>query len=195
MFEDTTDEQTCIREDALEEGEVFYIDGSVMIDQNTGVRHMGAALVRFESGEYDVVAKVKLPLHYNVQAAKRVVLIKAFKLTQGSPITIYSDSAYITTRVHSGLSGWCRRWLKISDGTPVQHALLLSRLNDSLAQHALVALVKYAAQTHNTDPTACDNHAADIAAKEAAYLVDHKDIHASADLAAKARAYLEVQVT
>ncbi|XP_069486200.1 ribonuclease H-like [Ambystoma mexicanum] len=156
-------------ENALQEGEIYFIDGSASIDPETGEKHVGMAQVRMEEDSYEMIVQKRLPSHFHAQAAELVALIEALHAAKGCSVTIYSDSAYATTTVHSRLSEWRRRGFRQADGSPVQHATLLNELIEALAEPSVVAVMKCQAHTNNTDAISLGNVAADAAAKDAAY--------------------------
>ncbi|XP_069488960.1 ribonuclease H-like [Ambystoma mexicanum] len=136
---------------------------------DTGEKHVGMAVVRLEEGEYEVLVQYRLPSHFSAQAAELVALIEALRAAKGCTVTIYTDSAYMTTTVHGGLARWGRRGFRRADGTPVKHAELLQEFIEALKEPTTVAIVKCQAHTSNTDIVSLGNAAADAAAKEASY--------------------------
>ncbi|XP_069488100.1 ribonuclease H-like [Ambystoma mexicanum] len=150
--------------------EDIFFDDSATIDQETGERHTGTAVVLLEAEGYEILIMKRLPMHYLAQAAKLISLIEALHMSQGCHVTIYSDSAYVTTTVHAGLLRWKRRGYRRVDGSTVQHAALLDTLIFALSQPSLVPVVKCAAHTNNTDEISLGSDAADAMAKMAAYL-------------------------
>ncbi|XP_069498907.1 ribonuclease H-like [Ambystoma mexicanum] len=169
-YEGEGDDIQKARDSALEQGEVFFVDGSASIDQEMGEKRVGAAVVRMEEAEYGTIIMKQLLRHLSAQAAKLAALIQALKTAKGCYVTIYSDSAYVTTTVHVGLSRWRRRGFRRADSSPVQHAELLNTLISALAEPSVVAVIKCLAHTHNTDEISLGNAAADAAAKKTAYL-------------------------
>ncbi|XP_069486300.1 ribonuclease H-like [Ambystoma mexicanum] len=155
-------ESNVVSENALNEGEAFFIDGSASINPDTGEKHVGIAVVRLEEGEYKVIIQQRLPAHYSA-------LIEALHAAKGCAVTIYTDSAYMTTTVHGRLARWGRRGLHRADGSPVQHEELLKDLIEALKDPTKVAIVKCQAHTTNTDVISLGNAAVDAAAKEASY--------------------------
>ncbi|XP_069461297.1 ribonuclease H-like [Ambystoma mexicanum] len=149
--------------------EVYIADGSASICPETGEKHVGAAVVRLEEGEYEIIVQKRLPEYYSAQAAELGVLTEALLAAKWCAIIIYSDSAYAITNVHAGLSRWRRRGFRRADGSPVQHAELLNDLIKALAEPIVVALVKCQAHTHNCDKISLGKAAAYAAAKKAAY--------------------------
>ncbi|XP_069486205.1 ribonuclease H-like [Ambystoma mexicanum] len=160
-------ESTVVSENALNEGEVFFIDGSASINPDTGEKHVGIAVVRMEEGEYEVIVQHCLTAHYSAQAAELIALIEALHAAKGCAVTIYTDSAYMTTTVHGGLARWGQRGFHRVDGSPVQHAELLKELIEALKEPTMVAIVKCQSHTTNTDVISLGN----AATKEASYLV------------------------
>ncbi|XP_069502405.1 ribonuclease H-like [Ambystoma mexicanum] len=167
-------ESTVVSENALNEGEVFFIDGSASINPDTGEKHVGVAVVRMEEGEYEVIVQHRLQAHYSSQAAELIELIEALHAAKRCAVNIYTDSAYMTTTVHGGLARWGRRGFHRADGSPVQHAEFLRELIEVLKEPTMVAKVKCQAHTTNTDFISLGNAAADAAAKEASYLVKER---------------------
>ncbi|XP_069486190.1 ribonuclease H-like [Ambystoma mexicanum] len=156
-----------VSENALNEGEVFFIDWSASTNSETGEKHVGIAVVQLEEGEYEVLLQQRLPAHYSAQAAELIALIEALHAAKGCAVTIYTDSAYMTTTVHGGLARWGRRGFHRADGSPVQHTVLLKELIETLKDPTMEAIVKCQAHTTNTDIISLGNAAADAAAKEA----------------------------
>ncbi|XP_069494394.1 ribonuclease H-like [Ambystoma mexicanum] len=159
------------KDSPLGDGEILFFDGSASINQDAGEKHVGAAVVSLEEGEYETLIMKRLPRHYSAQAAELEALIEALRTSKGCYVTIYSDSAYVTTTVNTGLSHWRRRGFRRADGSPVQHDDLLNALISALAGPSVVAAVKCQAHTQNIDEISSGNVAADAAAKEAAYLL------------------------
>ncbi|XP_069494396.1 ribonuclease H-like [Ambystoma mexicanum] len=150
---------------------MYFVDGSVSIDPDTGEKqHVGASVVMMEEEEYEVLIKKTLPSHYSAQAAELIALIEALHAAKGCVVTIYSDSAYLTTTVHAGLSRWRRRGFRKAGGSPVQHAELLNKLIEALSESSVVAIVKCQAHTHNEDEISLGNAATDAALKQAPHL-------------------------
>ncbi|XP_069486192.1 ribonuclease HI-like [Ambystoma mexicanum] len=168
-YEGEGDDIPKVSENALQEGETYFIDGSSSINPETGEKHVGMAIVWMEEDSYETIVQKRLPSHYSAQAAELTALIEALHTAKGCTVTIYSDSAYATTTVDSGLSRWHRRVFRRADGSPVQHPTLLNELIEALAETSVVAVVKCQAHTNNTDAFSLGNAAADAAAKEALY--------------------------
>ena len=68
----------------------------------------------------------------SAQAAELIALIEALTLSTGKVVTIYYDSAYATTTVHSSINRWKRLGFVKSDNTPVVHKDLLELLIHAL---------------------------------------------------------------
>ncbi|KAJ1205212.1 hypothetical protein NDU88_000647 [Pleurodeles waltl] len=151
---------------------LLFVDGSSFIDQETGIRHTGAAVVKAEqqgsSDTSQIVSQITLPSHFSAQAAELVATIEALQHAEGLEITIYSDSAYVTTTMHSSIHRWKRRGFLKSDGSPVMHKDLLVQLIKALTLPSKVAVIKCAAHTNQQDLLSRGNALADWAAKEAA---------------------------
>ncbi|XP_069478216.1 ribonuclease H-like [Ambystoma mexicanum] len=152
-YEGEGDDIPKASENALKEGETYFIDGSASINPEIGEKHVGMAVVRMEEDSYETIVHKCLLSHYSGQVAELTALIEALRTAKGCTVTIYSDSAYATTTVHSGLSRWRRRGFRRADGSPVQHAALLNELIDALSEPSVVAVVKCQANTNNTDAT------------------------------------------
>ncbi|KAJ1176566.1 hypothetical protein NDU88_001840 [Pleurodeles waltl] len=168
----TPEEESEIREDPIPGSMLLFVDGSSFIDQETGIRHSGAAVVRAEqqgsSDTLQIVSQLPLPSHFSAQAAELVAMIEALQHAEGLEVTIYSDSAYVTTTVHSSSRRWERRGFLKSDGSPVMHKDLLEQLIKALALPSKVAVIKCAAHTNQQDLISRGNALADWAAKEVA---------------------------
>lgn len=84
---------------------VYFVDGSSTIDQEIG--YPGAAVVTAQqhnsSDSLDIVQKITLPSHYSAQVVEVVTLIAALRNGADERITVYSDSAYVTTTTHSSI--------------------------------------------------------------------------------------------
>ncbi|KAJ1125406.1 hypothetical protein NDU88_003838 [Pleurodeles waltl] len=168
----TPEEESEIREDPIPGSMLLFVDGSSFIDQETGIRHSGAAVVRAEqqgsSDTLQIVSQIPLPSHFSAQAAELVAMIEALQHAEGLEVTIYSDSAYVTTTVHSSIRRWERRGFLKSDGSPVMHKDLLEQLIKALALPSKVAVIKCAAHTNQQDLISRGNALAEWAAKEVA---------------------------
>ncbi|KAJ1150325.1 hypothetical protein NDU88_003119 [Pleurodeles waltl] len=168
----TPEEESEIREDPIPGSMLLFVDGSSFIDQETGIRHSGAAVVKAEqqgsSDTLQIVSQIPLPSHFSAQAAELVAMIEALQHAEGLEVTIYSDSAYVTTTVHSSIRRWERRGFLKSDGSPVMHKDLLAQLIKALTLPFKVEVIKCAAHTNQQDLVSRGNALADWAAKEAA---------------------------
>ncbi|KAJ1082288.1 hypothetical protein NDU88_002456 [Pleurodeles waltl] len=168
----TPEEESKVREDPISGSTLLFVDGSSFIDQETGIRHSGAAVVRaMQQGSSDtlhIVGQIPLPSHFSAQAAELEDIIEALQQAEGLEVTIYSDSAYVTTTVHSSIHRWERRGFIKSDGSPVMHEDLLPQLIKALTLRSEVAVIKCAAHTNQQDLVSRGNALADWAAKEAA---------------------------
>ncbi|KAJ1180563.1 hypothetical protein NDU88_005784 [Pleurodeles waltl] len=129
---DTPEKESGIGEDPIPGSMLLFVDGSSFIDQETGIRHSGAAVVKAEqqgsSDTLQIVSQIPLPSHFSTQAAELVAIIGPLQHAEGLEVTIYSDSAYVTTTVHSTSHQWERRGFLKSDGSPVMHKDLLAQL-------------------------------------------------------------------
>ncbi|KAJ1081692.1 hypothetical protein NDU88_001870 [Pleurodeles waltl] len=168
----TPEEESEVREDPIPGSMLLFVDGSSFIDQETGIRHTGAAVIRAEqqgsSDTLQIVSQIPLPSHFSAQAAELVAMIEALQHAEGLEVTIYSDSAYVTTTVHSSIRRWEKRGFLKSDGCPAMHKDLLGQLIKALTLPSKVAVIKCAAHTNQQDLASRGNALADWAAKEAA---------------------------
>ncbi|KAJ1186218.1 hypothetical protein NDU88_003001 [Pleurodeles waltl] len=168
----TPEEESEVREDPIPGSMLLFVDGSSFIDQETGIQHSGAAVIRVEqqgsSDTLQIVSQIPLPSHFSAQAAELVAMIEALQHAEGLEVTIYSDSAYVTTTVHSSIRRWERRGFLKSDGSPVMHKDPLEQLIKALTLPSKVAVIKCAAHTNQQDLISRGNALADWAAKEAA---------------------------
>ncbi|KAJ1207367.1 hypothetical protein NDU88_002758 [Pleurodeles waltl] len=168
----TPEKGSEIGEDPILGSMLLFVDGSSFIDQKTGIRHSGAAVVKAEqqgsSDTLQIVSQIPLPSHFSAQAAELVAMIEALQHAEGLEVTIYSDSAYVTTTVHSSIRRWERRGFLKSDGSPVMHKDLLAQLIKALTLPSKVAIIKCAAHTNQQNLVSRGNALADWAAKEAA---------------------------
>ncbi|KAJ1117174.1 hypothetical protein NDU88_005374 [Pleurodeles waltl] len=165
----TPEEESEVKEDPIPGSMLLFVDGSSFIDQETGIRHSGAAVVRAEqqgsSDTLQIVSQIPLPSHFSTQAAELVDMIEALQHAEGLEVTIYSDSAYVTTTMHSTIRRWERRGFLKSDGSPVMHKDLLEQLIKALTLPSKVAVIKCAAHTNQQDLISRGNTLADWAAK------------------------------
>ncbi|KAJ1120049.1 hypothetical protein NDU88_008232 [Pleurodeles waltl] len=99
-------------EDPIPDSVVYFVEGSSTIDQETGIRHTGAAVVRAQRhsclATLQTIEQLTLPAHYSAQAAELKELIGALKSGAGELITVYSNSAYITPTVNTSIMRWSR---------------------------------------------------------------------------------------
>ncbi|XP_069081661.1 uncharacterized protein [Pleurodeles waltl] len=146
------DECSQATEDPIPGSVVYFMDGSSTIDQDTGVRHTSAAVVRAmqhnSSDTLQITEQITLPSQYSAQAAELVALGAALKQGEGETITVYSDSAYVTTTVHSSIMRWNRRGFLKYDGSTVMHRTLLEDLIQALTLPHAVAVVKCVVHTN-----------------------------------------------
>lgn len=110
----------------------------------------------------------KLPSNYSAQAAEIVALTEACKLMEGKHVTIYTDSQYAFSTVHTFAQYWKNRGMITSSGKPVTHAELLSALLQAVQLPKKIAICKCAAHTTGIDRVSLGNEFADKMAKEAA---------------------------
>ncbi|KAJ1108199.1 hypothetical protein NDU88_005581 [Pleurodeles waltl] len=168
----TPEKESEIGEDPIPGSMLLFVDGSSFIDQETGIRHSGAAIVKAEhqgsSDTLQIVSQIPLPSHFSAQAAELVAIIEALQHAEGLEVTIYSDPAYVTTTVHSSIHWWERRGFLKSVGSPVMHKDLLAQLIKALTRSSKVAVIKCAAHTTQQDLVSRGNALADWTAKEAA---------------------------
>ncbi|KAJ1173047.1 hypothetical protein NDU88_004889 [Pleurodeles waltl] len=151
-----TPEGICQAEDdPILDSEVLFVNKFSTIDQETGVRHTGAAVVMAHSHAASetlhITAQLTLLSHFSAQTAELTALIEAFTQSSGKMVTIYSDSAYVTTTVHSGIGRWRRQGFLTSDGTPVAYRVLLEQLIDVLTLPKRVTMVKCGAHMGGRD--------------------------------------------
>ena len=122
--------------DPIPDSDMLFVDGSFTTDQETEVRHTEAAVVRTHNNRADgglwVSARLTLLSRFSAQAAELIALIETLTLSTGKTVTIYSDSTYVTTTVHSSIARWRRRGFLKSDCTLVMHRELLKLLIDAL---------------------------------------------------------------
>ena len=138
-------------DDSIPDSEILFVEWSSTIDQETRVRHTGAAVVVERSSspaeELQVAARLTLLPHLSAQSAELIALIEALMQSTDKIVNIYSDSTYVTTTELSSIARWRRQGFLKSDGRPVMHRELLKRLIDALALPKRVALVKCALHT------------------------------------------------
>lgn len=76
-------ESSQATEDPIPGSIVYFVDGCSTIDQHTGVRSTGAAVVgaqqHVSSDTFHIVEQLILPAHYSSQAAELIALIVALK--------------------------------------------------------------------------------------------------------------------
>ncbi|KAJ1079734.1 hypothetical protein NDU88_000026 [Pleurodeles waltl] len=169
---DTLDECSQATDDLIPGSVVYFVDGSSTTDQDTGVRHTGAAMVRAmqtnSSDTLQIIEKITLPSQYSAQAAEVVALVAALKQGEGETMTVYSDSAYATMTVNSSIMRWNRRVFLKSDRSSVMHRPLLEDLIQTFTLPHTVAVVKCVAHNNGQDFVSRGNALADWAAKDAA---------------------------
>ncbi|KAJ1149031.1 hypothetical protein NDU88_001852 [Pleurodeles waltl] len=168
----TPEKESGIGEDPMPGSMLLFVDGSPFIDQETGIRHSGGAIVKAEqqgsSDTLQIVSQIPLPSHFSALAAELVAIIEVLQHAKGLDVTIYSDSAYVTTTVHSSIHRWERRGFLKSDGSPVMHNDLLVQLIKALTQPSKVAVIKCAAHTNQHNLVSRGDALADWEEKEAA---------------------------
>ena len=75
------DESARAEEDPIPNSKIMFVDGSSVIDQETGVRHTGAAVVtgdnQTSSDSLKIMAQLTLLLRLSAQAAELIALIEA----------------------------------------------------------------------------------------------------------------------
>lgn len=107
----------------LETGTILFVDGSCKKD-SYGKTRTGYAVVTAEK----ILLKKALPPHFSAQAAELVALTEACKLMKAQDVTIYTDSQYFFSTVHTFAQYWANRGMITSTGKPVTHAKLLTEL-------------------------------------------------------------------
>ncbi|KAJ1097413.1 hypothetical protein NDU88_002532 [Pleurodeles waltl] len=145
-------------EDPISSSIIYFLDGFSTIDQETGATVVKAQ----QHGSSDA-----LPAHYSSHEAELAALIAALKIRTGEVITIYSDSAYVTT-VHSSIMRRSRRGFLKSDSSPVMHRNLLEAIIKGLVLPQAVAVVKCTMHISGQGFVPQGNVLADQAAKDAA---------------------------
>ncbi|XP_078519014.1 protein NYNRIN-like [Lissotriton helveticus] len=162
-----TEEQTKGRIDMTDtpyadaEGEL-WVDGSCLRteDGNTSAAY---AVVTNRT----VVESCKIP-ELSAQAAEIVALTRACELSEGRCVNIYTDSQYAFNVAHSFGRLWKERGFITSQGTKIQHGVLITKLLNSLALPKKLAIVKCSAHKKVTDKVGQGNAFADITAKQTA---------------------------
>ena len=141
---------------------IYYVDGSA--SRIDGVGAVGYAVV----SDHDVVESARLPSHLSAQAAELFALTRTCILSEGKSVTIYTDSRYAFGVVHDYGTLWKNRGFLTSQGTPIQHHLLVNNLLDAILLPSQVAVCKCQAHVRVTDDVSKGNYLADSAAKSAA---------------------------
>uniref|UniRef100_A0A7N8YHN3 Uncharacterized protein n=1 Tax=Mastacembelus armatus TaxID=205130 RepID=A0A7N8YHN3_9TELE len=164
----TNTEETCkprsdLKDVALAEGEVWFVDGSCF-KNDKGENMCGFAVV----SKQDVCAAGQLPSHFSAQAAEIIALTQACRLAEGKSVTIYTDSQYAFSTLHFFAAQWARRGMKTAGRQSVRHAPLLKELLQAVNLPKQLAVCKCAAHTKGTDPVSKGNNRADAIAKAAA---------------------------
>lgn len=118
--------------------------------------------------QQQVLKAEKLPSSYSAQAAELKALTEACKVKVGEEVTIYTDSQYAYTTVHSFAQYWHNRGMVTSTGKPVTHAQLLKELLEAVQLPKCLAVCKCAAHTNKTDDVSKENAFADKKVREAA---------------------------
>ncbi|KAJ1138460.1 hypothetical protein NDU88_004844 [Pleurodeles waltl] len=115
----TPEEESKVGKDPIPGSTLLFVEGSSFIDQETGISHSRAATVKAEQQEssdtLQIVSQILLPSHFSAHAAEFVTIIEALQQAEGLEVTIYSDSAYVATTVHSSIHRWGRRRFLKSD--------------------------------------------------------------------------------
>ncbi|KAJ1113226.1 hypothetical protein NDU88_001480 [Pleurodeles waltl] len=87
----TPEEESKVGEDPIRGSTLLFVDGSSFIDQETGIRHSGAAVVRAKqqgsSRTLQIASKIPLPSHFAAQAAESVAIIEALQQAEGLEVT------------------------------------------------------------------------------------------------------------
>ena len=82
--------------------------GPLQYNRKTRVRHTGAAVMAARSHvpteRLQITAQQTLLPHLSTQEAELIALIEVLTQSTGRTVTIYSDSAYVTTTVHSTIA-------------------------------------------------------------------------------------------
>ena len=95
---------------------VLFVDGSAYIDQSTGKKHVGFAVVDVE-GDIEVIQP--LPEHLSAQQAELLVLKTDCELGARKALTVYSDSAYASGVWRArGFTNRSGLWLHLLSGMP-----------------------------------------------------------------------------
>ncbi|KAJ1116797.1 hypothetical protein NDU88_005002 [Pleurodeles waltl] len=121
------------------------------------------------SEKLQVIMQLTLFPHISAQVAELTALIEALTQSTGETVTVYSDSAYVITTVHSSISRWRRRGFLKSDGTPAAHRDLLELLINTLTLPKCFALVKCAAHIGGKDSVSQGNVLAGQVVQKSAY--------------------------
>ncbi|KAJ1129594.1 hypothetical protein NDU88_007961 [Pleurodeles waltl] len=83
----TPEEESKVGEDPIPGSTLLFVDGSSFIDQETGIRHSGAAIVKAEqqrlSDTLQIVSQIPLLSNFSAQAAELVAIIDALQQTEG----------------------------------------------------------------------------------------------------------------
>lgn len=96
LAECTAKSRPDLKDQALEKGDVLYVDGSSKKNE-LGKTQTGYAVVT-----QDTVLKAEtLPSQYSAQAAELIALTEACKLMKDKVVTIYTDSQYAYATVHT----------------------------------------------------------------------------------------------
>lgn len=147
----------------LEDGTHVYVDGSAS-KSPTGRNLVGYAVVT----DTAILEAKRLPCTHSAQTAELTALTRACELFTGQKVTIFTDSQYAFSTLHTYAAQWARRGMKTSSGKPVEHAKLLTTLINAVQLPEKIAVCKCKAHTKGTDRISQGNHKADQAAKDAA---------------------------
>ncbi|XP_056284101.1 uncharacterized protein LOC130202517 isoform X2 [Pseudoliparis swirei] len=153
-----------LKDIALPEGEVWYVDGSAQKDV-CGKNQVGYAVVNQEG---EVISAGSLPSTYSAQAAELVALTEACKEGSGLKLTVYTDSQYAYSTLFIFAKMWEQRGMVTTTGRPVVHAPLLTDLLAAITLPKELAVVKCRAHQKGTDKITEGNAKADEEAKRAA---------------------------
>ena len=140
---------------------IYYVDGSAKRVEGEGA--VGYAVV----SDYELIESARLPSHLSAQAAELFALTRACILAKGKSVTVYTDSRYAFGVVHDYGTLWKNRGFLTSQGTKIQHHLLVNNLLEAILLPSQISVCRCPAHGKIVDDVSKGNAFADSMAKKA----------------------------
>jgi len=160
--------QTKVRPDLeeveLETGERLFIDGSSRVVE--GKRKSGYAIV--DGRKMEVAESGSVSASWSAQACELYALWRALELLKDKVGTIFTDSKYAYSIVHTFGKNWKERGLMNTQGKELTHQGLTVRILDSLKGPKEIAVTHSRGHQQGTSYWVRGNNLADKEAEEAA---------------------------